>query len=128
MIKRYKYHRYCSQCLFDENSLGDYVKHADHLAKIKELEKPSPCGCCLGEPISGKKCVCRGTGTERGEIEGLRSLYIESEQKNKQLQDKLTEQRNEIVAMIKDDPDLAKCTFCRDIIATKIQDMGNDNL
>ena len=40
--------------------------------RIVELEKQLICNTCAGKPISGKPCICGGTGTIHGEVQGLR--------------------------------------------------------
>jgi hypothetical protein len=43
---------------------------------IKQL-----CSCCLGNPISGKPCICKGTGTQEGELQGFREELFDNQAK-----------------------------------------------
>ncbi len=44
------------------------------------LNAPAPCSVCCGKPLaSGRKCICRGVGTERAENQGIRERLVHLE-------------------------------------------------
>ena len=50
------------------------------LQENEELKVPDPCSCCVGEPISGKPCICGGAGTKDAELQGFRELCLKLQQ------------------------------------------------
>lgn len=64
---------------FERKSVDDAVLLATQLAAAQQ---PAPCSVCGGEPLpSGRECVCRGKGTEQGEMAGLRLECIELQER-----------------------------------------------
>jgi hypothetical protein len=59
----------------------EYLKGEDTTCLKKELsdeKRKRLCSCCLGKPINEKPCICKGTGTQEGELQGFReALYDE---------------------------------------------------
>jgi hypothetical protein len=48
---------------------------------VPQVKPEDACDVCAGEgtPISGRPCVCGGSGTHADEVVGLRTLLIHSE-------------------------------------------------
>lgn len=60
-------------------------------AEVARVREP-PCSCCIGtgKPISGRPCICGGTGREEDETMGLRRLAHEQEAEIERLRRALT--------------------------------------
>jgi hypothetical protein len=51
------------------------------------------CGVCVGNPLTDRPCICGGTGTMDGELQGLRERLYDVDQEIASLRDQLAEAR-----------------------------------
>ena len=78
---------------------GTMVLYADHLAVVAKMQgeidtlRHNSCPVCCGKPISGKPCVCEGSGDAVMAYGGIANILAQTELENERLKQQLEEAR-----------------------------------